>query len=88
MNNTEILGPQKLSYIPEDELKKYATLHKCSMLDAYRDMFSQKLLDMLSGAVNARDICAVVKELVHQIVGTGTKSPIVASKELPPTAGA
>jgi len=67
------------AYIPEAEIKAYAKLHKMSPLDAYRDLFSQKLLDKLE----ERDIVTVVRELVHQIVGTGSKGVIAKAKSLP-----
>lgn len=56
--------------IPPEELKAYAKIHRLSDLDAYRDLYSQQLLD----AVREGYTNDVLRELIHQVVGTGVKS--------------
>jgi len=67
------------AYIPEPEIKAYAKTHKLAPLDAYRDLFSQKLFDKLDEG----EIEFVLRELVKQVVGSGSKGVLTQAKELP-----
>lgn len=56
--------------IAPEAIKAYADKHKLSQLDAYRDLYSQRLLDM----INDGDMINVVREMVRQSIGNGVKS--------------
>jgi hypothetical protein len=63
----------RYAVIPEEQVKKYAQAHRVSLLDAYRAIFSQKLLE----DIDAGKLEAVLRELVYQVVGEGIKKPII-----------
>lgn len=57
------------STIPPEVVKAYADARKVSQLDAFRALYSQRLLDL----VDDGDIHGVLRELIHQVIGEGVK---------------
>lgn len=67
--NKAVIVSEKISDFTKEEIDAYAKSRKCQAIEAYRALFSQRLLDK----INAGDTKDVLRELVFQLVGTGTK---------------
>lgn len=68
--------------ISKEDLTKYQLRHKCPPMEAYRSLFSQKLLDLLepkigqdgvSSPPSRDDVITVIRELIFQVIGEGIK---------------
>lgn len=57
------------AHISATEVTGYAKLHKLSEMDAYRDLFSQKLFDCIA----RNEVDVVLKEIVRQLIGNGRR---------------
>lgn len=67
--------------IDKNVLTAYQLVHKCDPMTAYRELFSQRLLDMLEPKLfdgvaeppSRDDVITVLREIVNQVVGTGAR---------------
>lgn len=65
-----------LKNIPQEAIEEYAKKHKLKPIDAYRELFSQAMLDRIDKAQDITSLKEVLREVVKQVIGDGTKSAV------------